>query len=74
MNEKSRYEQYQICKERGYHSSNLSGGMVKGVHGFYTCPWCGVSYWEEVIRHESNIPEKQEENDCTKKFLKKEGA
>lgn len=49
----TKYEEYQICKERG-HISN--GQLLCGIPPKYICEKCGATFWTEFISKEENTP------------------
>ena len=53
--------EYKICQQRG-HSSRESYGNGFGPQ-IYICRYCGVHYWDEVKRHESNVPDEEAHDD-----------
>jgi hypothetical protein len=55
---KSKWEEYQICLERGHVPDGTSYSDASGEH--HTCRYCGTTWYEETVCHYSNEPTEEE--------------
>ncbi len=50
----NKYDEYKACQLRGHGESDMH--VTQGNITKHRCRHCGVSWWEETILHEENIP------------------